>query len=251
MYQKNRLDKLMEIISAKKTISVNELIKKAYTSRSTLRRDLIKLEKESKITRSFGQVEYVGGQNTEFGYEVRIKYHDKEKAYMAELASDFIGDGQAIFIDSSTTCMHLVPFLKKKKNLIVITNGIYLGAELASMPNIKTFICGGRIRSMSGSILGNAPIEYMNNFRANLVFLSCEGIDERGIYMASEEQSLAKRAMLKSADQTILMCDSSKVNKSDYFRMCAFSDIDTVITDKKLPADLESKLESENTEVLY
>ncbi|MGO2891667.1 MAG: DeoR/GlpR family DNA-binding transcription regulator [Enterococcus devriesei] len=251
MYQKERLSKLMTIISKKKIVDIKELEQLAFVSRSTLRRDLIQLEKEKKLIRHFGQVELVRDTNIEFGYNIRLRENEDAKKAMAEIAGDFIGSSQALFIDSSSTCIHLAPYLQNQNNLIVITNGIHLAAVLTEHPNIETFICGGHVKSLSGSILGGEAVGYLNNFHADITFLSCTGVDEHGVYMASEEQTFIKRKMIELSEHVVLLCDTSKVNKKDYFRMCGHENIDTLITNAPLPEEIQRVLEAKDVEVLY
>lgn len=249
MYQKERLNLLMEIIAKRKIIDVKELEQQMFVSRSTLRRDLIVLEKEHKIIRNFGQVELNNNANIEFGYNVRCNDHEYEKRLIATAASDFIGQNQAIFIDSSSTCNALYPYLKNKR-LVVVTNGLNLAQLLVEEPSIETFICGGHIKSMSGSILGQSAEKYLENFHADILFLSCSGVDETGVYMASEEQSYIKRKMIELSDQVILLCDSSKVGKKDYFRMCTYDAIDVLITDQPLSDKFNKNLAAKQVELL-
>lgn len=249
MYQKERLSKLMEIIGQKKIVDIKELERDLFVSRSTLRRDLIVLEKEHKIIRNFGQVELSTNTNIEFGYNVRSNDHECEKRLIASAASNFIGQNQAIFIDSSSTCNALYPYLKNKC-LVVVTNGLNLAQLLVEEPSIETFICGGHIKSMSGSILGQSAEKYLENFHADILFLSCSGVDETGVYMASEEQSFIKRKMMELSDQVILLCDSSKIGKKDYFRMCMYDAIDVLITDKELNKRFAATLEDCQVELL-
>ena len=249
MYQKERLALLMNFISKKKIIDVKELEKQMFVSRSTLRRDLIALEKENKIIRNFGQVELNVDTNVEFGYNVRRNDHSYEKKIIAATASNFIGQNQSIFIDSSSTCNALHSYLKDKR-LVVVTNGLNLAQLLVEEPSIETFICGGHIKTMSGSILGQSAEKYLENFHADILFLSCSGIDETGIYMASEEQSFIKRKMIELSDQVILLCDSSKIEKKSYFRMCNYDVIDVLITDKKIRKEFFEILEKQHVELL-
>ncbi|MFS0925220.1 DeoR/GlpR family DNA-binding transcription regulator [Enterococcus durans] len=251
MYQKERMTELLKVISQKKLVDIKELEKLTFVSRSTLRRDLMELEKERKIIRHFGQVELVKDTNIEFGYNVRAHEHEQEKKKIAKIAGDFIGNNQALFVDSSSTCIQLWPYLTKCDNLIIITNGIHLASLLVENPHIETFICGGRLRNLSGSILGETAINYLNNFHADLTFISCTGFDENGVYMASEDQSFLKRKMMELSEEVVLLCDSSKVNKKDYFRMCGQEQIDYLITDKPLPQKMGELLQSKEVEVLY
>lgn len=80
MYQDERLEEILKIVSKKKVISNEDLLNQVYSSKSTLRRDLIILEKQGKIERKFGYITVVDASNVEFGYQIRMKKaHEKRR----------------------------------------------------------------------------------------------------------------------------------------------------------------------------
>ena len=249
MYQDERLEEILKIVSKKKVISNEDLLNQVYSSKSTLRRDLIILEKQGKIERKFGYITVVDASNVEFGYQIIMKKAHEKKKSIASIANNFIGDGEAIFCDSSTTCMHLVPYLIKKQNLIIITNGLHIATSLSERSDAKIYICGGHIYNSSGSVLGSSASEFISNFRADIAFISCEGISKNGIYMSNDEQAQIKEKIITQARETILLCDSSKVNKESYYKLCGYDNIDTIITDKK--PEKNSFLVNTDIELLY
>lgn len=66
MVSLERLERILEILKRKKIISTIELEALMYCSTSTLRRDLIELEKEGKILRTHGEVRLVTANNVEY-----------------------------------------------------------------------------------------------------------------------------------------------------------------------------------------
>ncbi|WP_416353548.1 DeoR/GlpR family DNA-binding transcription regulator [Agrilactobacillus fermenti] len=251
MYKNDRLNLILEVLGRRKKISVKELQSITYASTSTLRRDIITLENDHKIIRKYGQVELVKSKNIEFPYLFRKQENEQAKKQIADLAVDFVGDNMALFLDSSTTVTQMIPFLAKYKHLIVITNGIYDAIQLNNMPNIKTMVTSGRLEPGSGSILGNVAVEYLNNFRADLCFISCSSVDNQSIYMSNEEQASVKRRMQESSKQTILLCDASKIGRTDYFRLNDFSTISAFVTDTKPDQALITSLAESDVELVY
>ena len=56
----------------------------------------------------------------------------------------------------------------------------------------------------------------INNFHADICFMSCRGLDRFGSYEANYNQALLKQQMIANADLTVLLADSSKFNTSHY-----------------------------------
>ena len=79
MVSLERLERILEILKRKKIISTIELEALMYCSTSTLRRDLIELEKEGKILRTHGEVRLVTANNVEYIYSSRVREEEKGK----------------------------------------------------------------------------------------------------------------------------------------------------------------------------
>lgn len=251
MYKNERLNLILDIVGQKKVISMADLEKLTFSSRSTLRRDVMLLEQEKKLVRRFGQIELVKDKNVEFSFPFRQQEHEAAKKHIALLAADFVGNNMALFLDSSSTVARLAAHFEERSNLIVITNGLFLLTQLNQMPQVKTFFAGGRLRAGSGSVLGDFAIDYLNNFHADLAILSCTSLDENGIYMSSEEQSSIKRQMIALSDQVILLCDSSKIGHTSYFKLGKLDQIDTLITDKQPSPAVIASCEAQKVELVY
>lgn len=243
MYKKDRLTLILDILGKSKKISMKELRELTKFTDSTLRRDVISLENENKIQHRYGQVELVKARNVEFPFQFRKQEMETQKQAMAKIAQDFLGDNMAIFLDSSSTVSELIPYLEQRKNLIVITNGLYNASKLNQIHGIKTFLTGGQLRPGSGSLLGDFASDYLTNFTTDIAFLSCSAMDVKGFYMSSEEQSAIKRTMMNLAKETIMMCDSSKFNQTNYYKLCNLQGATTLITDKQPDTELKNALE--------
>ncbi|MCH4170230.1 MAG: DeoR/GlpR family DNA-binding transcription regulator [Lactobacillus sp.] len=251
MYKKDRLNLILDILGKSKKISMKELRELTKFTDSTLRRDVISLENENKIQHRYGQVELVKARNVEFPFQFRKQEMETQKQAMAKIAQDFLGDNMAIFLDASSTVAELLPYLEQRKNLIVITNGLYNASRLNHVQGVKTFLTGGQLRPGSGSLLGEFASGYLTNFTADIAFLSCSGVDTKAFYMPSEEQSAIKRTMMNLAKETVMMCDSSKFNQTNYYKLCDLKEVNTLITDKQPPEDLNTALETAGVEILY
>ncbi|WEG19225.1 DeoR/GlpR family DNA-binding transcription regulator (plasmid) [Alkalihalophilus pseudofirmus] len=246
-----RNEVILKILKRKKTVSSQYLCKELYCSLATLRRSLIELEKNGLVKRFHGGVSIVPDTNIEYPHIFREVENQNEKSYACNLALDFIADGYAIFLDSSSTVSHICPSLKKFKDITVVTNGLKTALDLREYDSITTFIAGGQLKENSTSIVGELTGQFIKNFKANLSIISCRGIDEQGIYEANHMQALVKQHMIKNSQSTILLCDSSKFNRSHFYKLDSFTNIDAVITDTAPSKELMNAILSSECEVLF
>lgn len=250
MTMSERRLRIMKVLEKRNVITTKELENLLYSSTSTIRRDLLELEKQGRIIREHGEVKLVKPKNIDYSYESRLDDQVKSKELIAELASFFIGTNQAIFMDSSSTTSFLLPYLKEISNLQVITNAVDLAPELNKMPNVSLFITGGEVAHGTNSILGNFAVDFLEKFYTDIAIFSCKGIDEKGSYEADYNQALIKQKMIKNTKKAILLVDSTKFNSSHFFKLAYFDQIDYIITDQKPSAAFLAEV-NETCEVVW
>lgn len=251
MYSKERLDKIIDILKLKKHVSAAYLSEQLFTSPSTIRRDILKLEKSGIAKKNHGGVTLIPSSNIEYSYTFREMENKKEKINICNLALDFISNGYAMFLDSSSTVSSICQMLQKYTNLTVVTNGVKTALELAQLDSITTFIAGGQLKPGSVSVVGELSGSFIDNFHADLSILSCRGINDDGAYEANQMQALVKQHMIKNSNTTILLCDSSKFNQSHFYKLSSFKNIEAVITDKKPSPRILNRILEDGCEVLY
>lgn len=219
-----RLDDIMAIVNTKKKISNTELCLTLHCSLSTLRRDLIQLEKLEQIKRIHGGVMINASNNTEFPNIFREESNLSEKKAVAEIAQDFIGPNMCIFLDSSSTVQQLCPYLRDVSNLVVITNGLKTALELSEGTNNlnSVFIIGGEIKPNSSSVINDTYETMLNLFKFDLAIFSCWGIDRAGVYEANYSQAKVKKEMMNRAKKSILLVDDSKFDSTHFFQISSF-----------------------------
>ncbi|KRM87541.1 DeoR/GlpR family DNA-binding transcription regulator [Lacticaseibacillus thailandensis] len=232
----DRIKDILNILNKEHHISIAELSKRIFTSKSTLRRDLISLEEDNIVRRQYGVVYLLQDKNIEYTYSRREKVQEKAKRYICELAVKLIPNNAALFLDGSSTIMSMPDLLTDKVGLHVITNNLFIANRLNQMTPIETVMLGGILSHKSGSSVGSWTIEQIYKFKTDFALLSASTLNLDGVYSADAEQSTLKSAMIHNAKTAILMVDHSKFDHNDYIMMSNYDDIDVIITDQR-PAD--------------
>ena len=176
-----RLIKLKELFEKEKIMTNEEVLKNFNVSSLTIRRDIIKLEKEGFLKKVHGGAIY--NEITEENiieslpnFSKQYKLHKKEKDRIAKEASKRIKDNYSITLESGSTCLGVVKYLKDKNNLKVTTAGIPILIELWKLSLVKKDIdigvCGGVINSSSSIFTGPHAVSFFNIINTNIVFIS-------------------------------------------------------------------------------
>lgn len=234
MIENKRQRDILEILEKKKFMRPTELADSLYVSISTIRRDLINLEKLGLIQRAHGEVSLF--VRNEPAHLLRSSMNYSDKSYIAQIALSYIENGQTLFLDSSSTVNALCASLSDFKNLTIITNSIQNALDMASGYSNKVIVAGGTLKPNSVSLLGEATTDFLEPFSTDLAIISCKSLDEHGIYEEDYSQGHIKEAMIEKASKTILLTDNSKLGKKNLYRFAQYSDIDTAIFNEK-PSD--------------
>lgn len=224
-------------------ITVRELAKLLHFSEPTIRRDLTELHKKGILTKRYGgAILNQGAADREIPFVLRENEKSRNKAQMGQIASQYVSDGMVIMLDGSTSAYHLVPYLSRFKDIIVITSGAKTAVALAEL-QIPVYCTGGRMRTNSFSYVGAEAEETVRKFNADAVFFSCHGLSEDGMMSdVSVEEANLRRVMLEKSKKKYLLCDSSKLGQVYFYDMGNVAELDGVISDGELPESVMRKI---------
>lgn len=234
-----RQKKIIQIVNDRKKISTKELSIILNVSIMTIRRDLDSLENNNLIKRIHGYAittNYIN-KNVRNNEEYYIKQsYDKKltekKERIARYAASLINEDDCIFIDNGTTTECLTLFFPRDKNFTSLCNNISLLQGTLDYTNISLVIPGGYYNRDDESFSSDQAESFIRTFRANKVFLSASGIHKKlGITCINKHSTINKRAFIESAEERILLVDSTKFGVVTANHFAELSDIDIIITD--------------------
>ena len=231
MLEYERLDKILAHLRETQTVTVNALAKRLYASEATIRRDLTELERQGFIKRIHGGAVLLDSTSRELPLYVRQQQNTTAKQAIAARAVRHIKDGQTIFLDASSTAMHLVKYLDNFKNLTIVTNGIKTAQELNKLSH-KTYCTGGLMLHHSEAYVGDYAVEFIRHFNADLFFFSSHGLSEDGkITDASPDETYVRKVMFEHSTKRVFLCDRSKLGKVYCYNLCKLAQVDDYISD--------------------
>ncbi len=103
MFPLERQKKIIEILMLKKVQKLPELAEELNISIDTLRRDINLLDKQGKIKKIYGGIKLVESEFAESPMDARMVGHLEEKNMIAQKCSEYINDGDCIYLDSGST----------------------------------------------------------------------------------------------------------------------------------------------------
>lgn len=240
-----RHDQIIVLLQENPGISVREIAKRLCYSEPTIRRDLSELHSKGIVTKRYGgAIVNEGAADREIPFVLRENETSKTKVEIGRRASQYIRDGMVIMLDASTSAYHLVPYLAKFKDIIVITSGAKTAVALAEL-HIPVYSTGGRMRTNSFAYIGKEAEEMVRKFNADAVFFSCRGLSADGrMSDSSIDEANLRQIMFSKCKNKYLLCDSSKFDKVYFYDMGDVSQLDDIISDCSLPDAIASKLKT-------
>jgi DeoR family fructose operon transcriptional repressor len=139
---------------------------------------------------------------------------------------------------TGTTTLQIARFLDKLKNIIVVTNSIYIAHELRRYPDIKPMLIGGNFSIETGATFGPQSVKQIELYNIDKLFLAVNGVDsEMGITNDQPYETDINLALISKAKQVIVVADHTKIGAIRFINMGSINDIDILVTDSKAPAD--------------
>ena len=239
MRVEERQTKILELLMDKPDLTVHELATRLFVSEPTIRRDFTELADRGLLRKIHGgAIVRAGAADREIPFLLRENERSSVKAEMGRRAVDYVEDGMVLMLDGSTSAYHLVPYLSRFKDLLVVTSGAKTAVSLAEA-NIRTFCTGGQMIIHSFSYIGEQAEQFVRHINADLLFFSCNGLSDDGQMTERKlEEASMRRVMFERCRKKILLLDSSKFGKTAFYNMGSVSEIDAIVSDVPLPAHL-------------
>lgn len=212
---------------------VKTLCNKFFTSESSIRRDLARMESMGLIKRSYGGAKLNDNYSTIINFNERFNQCAYEKTLIAKKAIKLINDNSIIFLDQSTSSFFLAKELPNKPSITVVTNNVEI-LRLLSNTSINVICSGGQLfKDNRNCLIGVDAEQIFSNTYADFLFFSCKSLSSDGIISdCSREEVALRNTMLKNSKQKVFLCDSSKFDSRSPYTQCTLCDIDYLITDQ-------------------
>ena len=122
---------------------------------------------------------------------------------------------------------------------------------MAQNDNVDIIQLGGVVRHSSLSVVGQYADMILNGCSFSKLYLGVDGIDlDFGISTTDMNEAELNRSMIRTAQKTIALADSSKFGRRGFARICSMDDIDMIITDSHISAQLVREIEELGIELI-
>ncbi|ETS29646.1 DeoR family transcriptional regulator [Photorhabdus temperata] len=231
-----RREQIIDLLCHEGSVRVEHLSSRFGVSSVTIRNDLRYLEQKGCALRSYGGAML----NQQFAFDRPLqdkgRMNRDVKSRIAATAAQFVKDGDALILDSGSTTTQIVPYLKERRDLVVMTNALNIAYELAGFDRMEVMVLGGSVRQNSYSLYGPAAEQQLRQYRFNTLFLGVDGFDlEAGITTPHPGEAHLNRVMCEVAHEIIAVADASKFGRRSFCMIRQAGQIHRLITDSRIP----------------
>ncbi|MFP4010977.1 MAG: DeoR/GlpR family DNA-binding transcription regulator [Spirochaetaceae bacterium] len=226
-----RHDDILQILQARRRITVGELTTRLSVSEVTIRKDLALLEDMGLLIRTRGGAELAEERERRHTLVARRGHNVSGKRAIAAAASELIEEGETVYLDAGSTCVLLAECLVTR-TLRVVTNSIDVMMALADAPSVALFSVGGSYRKEAGSFIGPLAGTALQQLQIDTAFLGTTGVSVDGVLSSQNTiESELKRQVIHRARRSVVLADRSKLGRTAFSVFARAEDVDLLVTE--------------------
>lgn len=250
LYAAERQQRILDEARRQGRVEVNAVAAELDVTPETVRRDLTLLEKRGALRRVHGGAIPVERLGDEPALATRSTRLAAEKKRIAARALDEIEDGATILLDSGSTTEAIAELLPSDRELTVVTNSVQTAALLAAHDRLTLFVVGGRVRNLTGGMVGEWAGRALRGITVDVAFIGTNGVSpEHGLTTPDQAEGTVKRAMVDCARRVVVVADASKFAADHFHTFADLSQLDRIITDNSLDRAVAAAVEALGPEV--
>jgi len=229
--QRERQRAITDVVLAEGSVRIEQLAERFGISLMTVHRDLDELESRGVLRKSRGVATATSTSLVESSGAYRASRQLAEKEALAVAAMEFVEPGQALFLDDSTTVMHMARLLPHKAPITVITNFLTVINELSDERDVSLIALGGEYHKWCSAFMGRVTIEAIAGLRADLFLMSTAAVVDDVAFHQASLTADTKKAMFAAAGRRVLLVDHTKFERRALHAVVPLSQFDAVIVD--------------------
>ncbi|MFC3502732.1 DeoR/GlpR family DNA-binding transcription regulator [Micromonospora krabiensis] len=230
MTSNDRHRRILSAVQRAGQVSVADLAELTGTSEMTVRRDLEHLAGQGALERYRGGARSLTLRGTEPPFAVRAQESSDAKQRIAAAVADMIVDGEAVVLDSGTTCLEVARLLAPRR-LTVMPLSLHAANALTGAPHLRLLLPGGEPRPGELALTGPLAEASLAALRFDTAVIGCCGLNaEAGLTAYDLADAAIKRAIIASAHRVIAVTEPAKFARTALAHVAPASALSLVVT---------------------
>lgn len=244
---------IIDVLHRTGFIRIADIAKELGVTKVTVRKDVRALENDGILCRVHGSARLADSRADEEPAE-RVDCRYVLKRAIARLAARLPAADDSIVAGAGSTLLAFGEELRLRswQRLNVVTSSLRLALLLGETEHVCVVQLGGEVAGPMLSVRGEEAARMLEECSCSTAFIGAFGIDPVQGVVTSESIEEAKllRRMMRAATRTVVLADSSKFGRGGFGRICALSEVDTIVTDGEIPAPVARAVEEAGVRLL-
>ncbi len=223
-------------------VRVEDMVRRYDVTEQTIRRDLTFLESQQLLRRVHGGAKPTNSTEN-IAYSDRQIMNFPEKQKIARVIAEHIPDNASLFINIGTTTETIAHALMQHKGLQIVTNNLHVATLMSQKPDFRVIVTSGEVRSSDGGIVGEATLDFIQQFKLDYGLIGISAIDNEGTLLDFDYREVkVAQAIIQHSRQVFLAADHSKFGRKAMVRLGNISQADMFFTDRAPGPEILAKM---------
>ncbi len=252
LFAEERKLKILEYIEERRKATVSQLCEHFGVSSATIRNDLRDLETANLLIRTHGGAMVKTKTGLELDARQKEVHNLEAKRRIAAAALGLVEDGDTIILDTGSTTLELARLLDRRRDLTVLTNDLSIAMLLEEAESVSVVFMGGILRRHFHYTVtyGTAWGTILAGLTVDMAFMGVNSLStKKGATTPDIHTAETKKLLVSAAAKVIVLCDSSKLEKSSFAQFAGLEQIDTIVTES-IPDNEKRRFEERGIEVI-
>ena len=236
----SRQNAILRWLESDGLVRVEHMVRRYQVTEQTIRRDLTWLAQQRLITRLHGAAKSLNSTEN-IAYSDRKILHHSEKQRIAAAIATLIPNNASLFINIGTTTETIAHALMQHQGLQIITNNLHVATLMSQKTDFRIIVTSGEVRATDGGIMGEATLEFIQQFKLDYGLIGISAIDNEGTLLDFDYREVkVAQAIIEHSRQVFLAADHSKFGRKAMVRLGNLAQADRLFTDQAPPSDILS-----------
>lgn len=229
MLAEERFARILSIIEAEGSVTMQELMTALDASESTVRRDLNAMDENGLLTKVHGGAIAKRQTVSTRDEDVlnRKALNAEQKHRIAQYAATLIRPDDFVYIDAGTTTEAMIPYIES--GAAFVTNALS-HAKLLADRGYRVTILGGEFKSQTEAIVGEEAVEMVLKYNFTKGFWGANGVSvSKGFSTPEIKEAMVKKHSMQNCKSCYVLADASKFDQMSSVKFADF-EAATVIT---------------------
>lgn len=236
-FVETRRQQILAALAQHPGLKVRDLAVRHGVSALTIRRDLDALAAQGLLNRTYG-----GAALTPADAIAHDNAQEDGKRALAARAAACIHEGDTVFINSSSTALLTLEYVRECHITAITNNGKASQQNLD--PRIKLVLTGGHIQFPKEALTGEFALRNLEKVTAEKAVMGFSGVSlDGGLTSANLDEVAINEMMLRrTTGKVVVVVESRKLGHDSNFRSGELAQVSHLITDSGAGAEIIAEL---------